>query len=41
MNHHLSRHSIFVLGNTLIWGIIEVIALFRSRSENTRHPQQR
>ena len=41
MNRHLSRCSLFVVGNTLVWGVIEVIALFRSRRENSRHPLQR
>ena len=41
MNRHLTRYSLYVLGNTLVWGVIELIALFRSRWENSRQPLQR
>ncbi len=41
MNRHLTRYSLFVVGNTLVWGVIEVIALFRSRWENSHRQLQR
>ncbi len=40
MNRHITRHSAFVFANTLIWGVIEVLALLRSRWSHPRHPLQ-
>ncbi len=36
----MNRHSAIALGSALIWGMIEVFALLRSRWSHPRHPHQ-
>jgi hypothetical protein len=37
MSRHLHTPSLPVLFSTLVWGVIEVLALFRSRSSQPRN----
>lgn len=40
MSRRAASQSALVLGSTLIWGVIEVLALLRSRWSNPRDPQR-
>jgi hypothetical protein len=33
----LSRHAIFTVSSALLWGVIELLALWRSRQQASRH----
>ncbi len=40
MNRRLIAHPALALGSTLLWGVVETLALLRSRWTQARQPRQ-